>query len=113
MLLIPVPGEVVQRSFDLLGGSSLVDRPQILCHLVAVLPGDLGQAVAHHVDDAELHLGPGIHRLYGLGEAGEAVAAGDEDVGDAPVIQFGQDVEPELRAFVPLDLKTQEFLFAL
>ena len=55
------------------------------------------------MNDAELHLGPGIHRLYGLGEAGQAVAAGDEDVIDPAVLQFGQDVEPVLRAFVLLD----------
>ena len=65
------------------------------------------------MDDAELHLGLGVHRLYGLGEAGEAVATGDEDIGNAPVLQFGQYVEPELCPFVLLDPEAQEFLVAV
>ena len=62
-------------------------------HLLAVLPGDVSQAVAHHVDDAELHLGPGIHRLYGLRKA-------------------GKEVEPELCLFVRLDPQAQQFFVA-
>ena len=62
--------------------------------------------------DAELHLGPGIHRLYGLRKARQAVAAGDEDITNAPVLQFGQYVEPELCPFVLLDPEPQEFLVA-
>ena len=62
--------------------------------------------------DAELHLGLGVHRLYGLRKARQAVAAGDEDIGNAPVLQFGQYVEPELCPFVLLDPEAQEFLVA-
>ena len=42
----------------------------------------------------------------------EAVAAGDEDITNAPVLQFGQYVEPELCPFVLLDPEPQEFLVA-
>ena len=103
----------MQRGLGQLYGRGLVDRPEVLRHLLVVLPGDVSQAVAHHVDDAQLHLGPGIHRLYGLRKAGQAIAAGDEDVVDTAVLQFGEHVEPELCAFVLLDPQAQEFLVAV
>ena len=112
ILLIPEAGEAVQRGLGLLQGNGPVYSPEIPGHLLAVLPGHVGQAVAHHVDDAELHLGPGVYRLYGLRKARQAIAAGDEDVSNAPVLQFGEHVEPELRAFVLLDPQAQEFLVA-
>ena len=105
-------GKAIKRGLGLLQGSGLVYHPEILGHLLTVLPGDVGQAVTHHVYDAELHLGPGIHRLYGLRKARQAVAAGDEDITNAPVLQFGQYVEPELCPFVLLDPEAQEFLVA-
>ena len=40
------------------------------------------------------------------------VAAGDEDITNAPVLQFGEHVEPELCPFVLLDPEPQEFLVA-
>ena len=113
ILLIPVFCEAIKRGLGLLQGSGLVYRPEILGHLLTVLPGDVGQAVTHHVYDAELHLGPGIHRLYGLRKARQTVAAGDEDITNASVLQFGEHVEPEFCPFVLLDPETQEFLVAV
>ena len=110
---IPALCEAVQRGFGLLEGRRLVDRPEVLGDHFSVLPGYVGQAVSHHVDDAELHLSLGIHRLYGLWKARQAVAAGDEDITNAPVLQFGQYVEPALCPFVLLDPESQELLVAV
>ena len=51
VLLIPAPGEAIQRGLGLLQGSSLIDRPEVFGDLFPVLPGYVGQAVTHHVDD--------------------------------------------------------------
>jgi hypothetical protein len=55
------------------------------------------------VHDARLDDGLREHRFDRLGEAFQAVAAGDEDVLDAAVFQLGDDFEPKLRAFVLLE----------
>ena len=55
----------------------------------------------------------GIHRLYGLGEAGQTVVAGDEDIRNTAVLQFSQNVDPEPHPFVLLDTQAQEFLVAV
>lgn len=67
--------------FGLLDGRCLID-PKVLAHLLTILPGDLGQAVSHYVDNAQLRLSPRINILYGLWKAVQAVLAGDEDIVD-------------------------------
>ena len=106
ILLVPMFGKAIQRGLGLLQGRGLVDRPEILGYPITVYPGDVGQAVCHHVDGAELNLGLEVHRLYGLWKATQAVEAGDEDIINAPVLQFGEHVEPKLCACVPLNPKT-------
>ena len=69
--------------FGLLDGRCLIDRPMVLAHLLTILPGDVGQAVSHYVDNAQLRLSPRIHRLSGLWKAVQAVLPGDEDIVDA------------------------------
>ena len=49
-------GEVRQRGFGLPQGSSLVDRPEVLGHLLTVLPGDIGQTVTLYANNAGLLL---------------------------------------------------------
>ena len=50
------------------------------------------------VNDAGLDGGLGEDRLDRLGEALEPVHAADQDVLDAPLLEVGQDLHPELRA---------------
>ena len=64
-----------------------------------VLPGDVFQAAANLVDDAALHLGLRKHSPDGLAEAVQPVNAGQEDIGHAPVLQVGQDAQPEVGSF--------------
>jgi len=69
----------------LLHGCRLVNAAQIGCYLSSLLPGRVVQAVAHHVDNAQLHHGLWKHRFNGLRKAFEPIDAGDEDVLRAPV----------------------------
>ena len=50
------------------------------------------------MDDAGLHPRLREHGLDRLGEACQAVDAGDEDVADAALLQVVQDGQPELGA---------------
>jgi len=52
----------------------------------------------HEVHHAELYLCLRVDGLYRLGEALQAIYAGDEDVLHSAVLQFGDDLHPELRA---------------
>lgn len=79
----PLGFECFQIRFGLLQGCCLVDLLQIVGNFLALLPGHVIQAVAHHVDDAELNLGFRKYRFDGLREAFESIDAGDEDVLDA------------------------------
>src|SRR5690606_32148527 len=67
---------------------------------------------AHLVDDTELDLGVGVDRVDRLGEALQAIHAGDQDVLHAPVLQLRQHIEPELRAFVFRQPEPQQLLVA-
>lgn len=62
--------------------------------------------------DAQLHAGAREHRLDGLGEALQAIHAGDEDVLNATVAQFGHHLQPELGALVLGDPQAEDFLLA-
>jgi hypothetical protein len=55
-----------------------------------VFVGHITQAVAHHVNNAQLHFGARICNGYGVGETSQAVNAGDEDVLDATILQLGE-----------------------
>jgi hypothetical protein len=51
------------------------------------------------MDDAELHLGLGIHRLNGLGKAVETITAGNQNILEATIFKVREDFEPEFRPF--------------
>ncbi|KVN92973.1 hypothetical protein WJ70_14060 [Burkholderia ubonensis] len=63
--------------------------------------------------DAGLDLGSRIYRLDCLGEAAQAVNDGDQDVVQAAVLQFVEDLQPELGTLGLLDPQTQHFLAAV
>ncbi|MNG04457.1 hypothetical protein D3C84_875910 [compost metagenome] len=69
----------------------LVDLLQIRRHRLVVLPGDIAQRVAHHVDDTQLDLGLGILHGNGIREALETIHTRDQDVFQAAVFQLGQE----------------------
>lgn len=60
-----------------------------------------------------LDLGVGVDALDGLGEAFQAVHAGDQDILDATVVQVGEDAEPVMRPFLVGEIEAQQLLFAL
>ena len=64
----------------------------------------------HH---ARLHDGVGEDRVNRVGQPGQAVATGDEDVLDAAVTQVRQDLLPELRSLGVLDPAAQGVLAAV
>jgi hypothetical protein len=67
----------------LVGVDGGVDGAQVARDLLAVLFGDEAHGVADQVHDARLNPRVGEDGLDGLGEALEAVDAGDQDVLDA------------------------------
>jgi hypothetical protein len=54
----------------------------------------------------------GIDGLDGFGKALQAIDTGDEDVLHAAVLQFGDDLQPELGAFGLGDPQAEHFLLA-
>ena len=99
MGLVPLDGKLVHGDLGLLDGRSLVDGFQVGGHGLTLLPRNIVQAVTHHMHQAELNLGIGKNRLDCFREAFEIIDAGNEDVLNAPILSFGHDLEPELRAF--------------
>ena len=63
--------------------------------------------------DAQLHLRARIHRFDGLRKALQPIHAGDEEILGSAVLQIGQDLQPEFRAFIVRRPKAQDFLVAL
>lgn len=59
MGVIPFDGELIHGDFGLLDGWSLVAGIQVDGHSLALLPGNVVQAVPYHVYQAELALGVG------------------------------------------------------
>lgn len=62
-----------------------------------VLPRHIFQAVADHVNDAQLDLRFRKDPTYRVGQALETVAAGDKNILDAAISKFGDNGQPELR----------------
>ena len=65
------------------------------------------------MNDAELDLCLWVDRLDRLRKTLQAINAGDQDVFDTAVLEFGQHAEPELRALALADPQTQQLLVAL
>ena len=91
----------------------LVDLFQIGGHGPALLPGYIAQAVADHVDDAQLDLGLREGGFDGLGKAAEAIDTGDEEIFDAAVFQLIEHAQPEFGAFTLGDSQSQKLFLAV
>jgi hypothetical protein len=70
MCAIPLGLKGCQVRLCQLNGRCLVDGLEVFGNLLALLPGDVIQAVTHHVYDAELDLGARINSLNSLGKTG-------------------------------------------
>lgn len=113
ILRTPLLREGDQRRAGCRFGGHRVDRAQGGGHGLAVFPGDVFQAVAYLVNDAQLHLRPGIDGLDGLGQPLEAVDAGDEAVVHTACFQFVEHGQPELGALGLGQPQAQQFLLAV
>ena len=51
------------------------------------------------MNDAKLDLGFRKHSFNGFGKTFESVNAGNENVFDSAILQFRDDLQPQLRAF--------------
>ena len=69
--------------------------------------------IADDVNNAGLHYGLGEDRADRVRQAGETVAAGDQDVANAAVAQVREYLLPELRPFSVLDPAAQGMLAAV
>ena len=65
------------------------------------------------MNDAGLDHGLGPGRFDGFGQAGQSVAAYDQDIAHAPVGQLGAHVGPKSPSFIGLDPDAQHVLDAL
>src|SRR5690625_1665670 len=82
------------------GRRGVVDVFQLLSDLFALFPANISEAVAQHVNDAQLDLRLRKNRLNRLRQADKAVDTADQDVRYPAIFQLGKDVQPEARPFV-------------
>src|SRR5215216_39102 len=68
------------------------------------------QLCSDGVHDTQLHLRLRVGRLYSVGEAGQPIHTGDEDVLDASVLQVSQHLQPGLRPLVVCDPQAEHLL---
>jgi hypothetical protein len=113
MTTVPLGFELPKVGLSLLNGWGLVDGPQVGGDFLPLFPGDIFQAVTHHVNQAQLDLGIWEDGLDGFWKALKAIDAGDEDVLDSTVPQFGHNLQPELGALVLGGPHSQNFLDSL
>ncbi len=85
---------------------------QVSRHLWAALPGDVVQAVTHHVHNTQLHHYLGEHGFDCIWESLESIDAGDEDVLHAPFAQLGDDLQSVLSTFGLYQPQAQNLLLA-
>jgi hypothetical protein len=97
---IPRLPEPLQLREWLIFRQGLVNSFQIAGDAFLVLPGDVAQTFAHHVNPAQLN--PCVRTLDcdRIGEAFEAIHLGNQYVLHASAFEFGENGEPELGALV-------------
>ena len=96
-----------------LGVDGAVDGLEVAGDGLAVLVGDVAHRASDLVDDAGLHPRLREDGLDRLGEPGQPVDAGHEDVGDAAVLQIVEDGQPELGALGLLPPDPEHLALAL
>ncbi len=90
----------------------MVNRFEIAGEGLAVLPGDIPQGVADHVDDAQLHFRFGEGGFDSLGKTLEPVHTGNKNIPDSPVLDLGHYFKPKLGALSLLNPDTEDILNA-
>lgn len=95
---LPLFAKGIELGFGIIDGCGLIDSFEIGGYHFAVLPGDKVQAVAHHMNDAQLDLRFRKNALNHVREAGQTIDTGDQDVGYTAVAQLGQHLQPKLGA---------------
>ena len=113
VILAPLFIERRQPCFGFPHRGGCVKGTQTGCDDLAQFTAHIIQAVAHQVDNAQLHGGLGEHRLNRPRETLEPMHAGDESVGDAAMLELGHHLQPELGALGLGDPDTQELLIRL
>src|SRR5262249_60271344 len=63
----PAVGKTLQGLLRIRQGGGTIDRPEVGRHGPALFPRDILQTVAYLMNNTELHLGLGKHRLDRLG----------------------------------------------
>lgn len=91
----PFITELIEPDGCFVRSDGAINGLQVSRHRLAQLLTNIIQAVAHHVHRAKLYGSVGVHRLNGLREAFKAIYAGDDDVLHAPVLEFGDHLQPE------------------
>jgi hypothetical protein len=67
----------------------LINPLEVIGDLFMHFPTDIVQAVAHQMDNAQLHGSLRINGFDGFGEAFQAIDTGDGNVLHAAIFQFG------------------------
>ena len=111
--ILPVPsgGKIIKRLQPFPFRCRRVYFPEIGAQRLPILERHKPGGVSDHVDDAELNARFGKDGMDRLGQAGQSINAGDEDVLHPAVFQFGHDARPELSALASTDPEAQCVLF--
>jgi hypothetical protein len=72
-------------------GGGRIYGSKICTDFFQVFPGNELGGIADHMDDTQLDTGDRVYCLHRLGETGQAIHAGDENVFNATVLYFIQD----------------------
>ncbi len=100
VFFIPDACKLIQRHQRRFLCRGLIYRFQPAGDGFVILPRHEFQAVAHHMDDAELNMRLRVHAIYRFREAFQAVHEGDKDIVQAAIFQFRQYIQPELCTFI-------------
>lgn len=93
-----------------LGRSSLVNRSERCGQRFTLFPARQRERITDEVHDAGLNLCLRVDRFDGFRKAAQAIDHGDQNVGQAPVLQLVKNLEPELGALGVLDPQPQHLL---
>src|SRR6476469_6505421 len=109
----PLLVELFQGELCAFQGGCGVDRAHHRGELLAVAVIDETHRITDHVDNARLYNVIREDRPDRIGQSGQAVAAGDENVCHTTVPQISEDLRPELRTLGVLDPAAQGVFAAL
>lgn len=107
-MLAPLCSEVAESDSGGLWSGGGIDSAQPACNLLSILPGNILQAVAHLVNDAQLHPRVRVNSLNRLWQAFKAIHAGNEAIFDTTGFELIEYAEPEL---APSDSDSRDSCF--